>query len=46
MKVVAETLGVARSNLVEQVRGSAKPRGHYRRQGDVNRPGFPGGSYS
>ena len=34
MKVVAETLGVARSNLVEQVRGSSKPRGGYRRQGD------------
>lgn len=34
MKVVAETLGVARSNLVEQVRRGAKPRGRYRRQGD------------
>jgi hypothetical protein len=34
VNVVAETLGVARSNLVEQVRGSPKPRGRYRRQGD------------
>ncbi|ATR19230.1 IS3 family transposase (plasmid) [Roseomonas sp. FDAARGOS_362] len=34
VKVVAETLGVARSNLVEQVRRGAKPRGRYRRQGD------------
>ncbi|WP_424139428.1 IS3 family transposase [Roseomonas chloroacetimidivorans] len=25
---------MARSNLVEQVRGRAKPRGRYRRQGD------------
>ncbi|MHB0692572.1 hypothetical protein ACX4M3_11280 [Roseomonas mucosa] len=31
---MADTLGVARSNLVEQVRGRAKPRGRYRRQGD------------
>ena len=26
MKTVADTLGVTRSNLVEQLRGSAKPR--------------------
>lgn len=34
MKVVADTLGVARSNLIEQLRGSAKRRGGYQRQGD------------
>ena len=34
MKLVADTLGVARSNLVEQIRGSPKQRGPYRRQGD------------
>ena len=34
MKLVADTLGVARSNLVEQVRGTTKQRGRYRRQGD------------
>ena len=34
MKTVADTLGVTRSNLVEQLRGSAKPRRRYRRQGD------------
>ena len=34
MKLVADTLGVARSNLVEQVRGGTKQRGRYRRQGD------------
>jgi putative transposase len=34
MKVVTDTLGVARSNLVEQVRGSSKRRGRYQRQGD------------
>jgi transposase InsO family protein len=34
VKVVADTLGVARSNLVEQVRGSSKRRGRYQRQGD------------
>ena len=33
MKAVAETLGVARSNLVEQVKGG-RPRGPYRREGD------------
>src|SRR5438445_653900 len=31
VKVVADMLGVARSNLVEQVRGSPKRRGSYRR---------------
>jgi hypothetical protein len=34
VKVVSDTLGVARSNLVEQVGGASKIRGHYRRQGD------------
>lgn len=34
MKVVAETLGVARSNLVEQLQGIHKPRRRYQRQGD------------
>lgn len=34
MKAVADTLGVARSNLVEQLRGPSKPRGRYRRRGD------------
>ena len=34
MKTVADTLGVARSNLIAQVQGPAKPRGTYRRQGD------------
>jgi len=34
VKLVADTLGVARSNLVEQVRGTTKRRGRYRRQGD------------
>jgi transposase InsO family protein len=33
VKTVADTLEVARSNLVEQLRAS-KPRGRYRRQGD------------
>jgi transposase InsO family protein len=33
VKTVADTLGVARSNIVEQLRTS-KPRGRYRRQGD------------
>lgn len=31
---MADTLGVARSNLVEQLRGGSKPRGRYQRQGD------------
>jgi transposase InsO family protein len=34
VKVVADTLGVARSNLVEQLRGGSKPPGRYQRQGD------------
>ena len=34
VKVVADTLSVARSNLVEQVRGASKPRGRYQRRGD------------
>ncbi|MDQ2801692.1 MAG: hypothetical protein M3Y41_03015 [Pseudomonadota bacterium] len=31
---MADTLGVARSNLVEQLGGTAKRRGRYQRQGD------------
>ena len=34
MKLVADTLGVARSSLVEQLRGTTRRRGPYRRQGD------------
>jgi hypothetical protein len=34
VKVVAGTLGVARSNLVEQTQGYTRHRSHYRRQGD------------
>jgi transposase InsO family protein len=34
VKVVADTLGVARSNLVEQLGGETKRRGRYQRQGD------------
>ena len=34
VKVVADTLGVARSNLIERMQGATKPRGPYRRQGD------------
>lgn len=34
MKLVANTLGVARSNLVERLANGAKPRGRYHRQGD------------
>ena len=34
MKVIAETLGVARSNLVEQLKGPTTPRRRYQRQGD------------
>lgn len=34
MKAVADTLGVARSNLVEQIKGGARTRGPYRREGD------------
>jgi transposase InsO family protein len=36
MKAVADTLEVARSNLVEQAkRGAARPRDHYRKAGDA-----------
>ena len=35
MKAVADALGVARSNLVEQLAGKGKPRGRYRRQDDA-----------
>ena len=34
MKVVADTLGVARSNLIEQLNHAKQHRGRYRRQGD------------
>ena len=34
MKVVADTLGVARSHLVKQLSGTPKPRSLYQRQGD------------
>ena len=34
VKLVADTLGVARSNLVEQRAGSTRQRGHHHRQGD------------
>ncbi len=34
VKTVADTLGVARSKLVEQVHVRTRPRGRYRRQGD------------
>ena len=34
VKVVADTLGVARSNLVEQMSGASRRRGRYQRQGD------------
>lgn len=34
MKVVADTLGVARSNLIEQLSSATKHRGRYGRQGD------------
>lgn len=34
MKLVADTLGVARSNLVDHLKSKSKPRGRYRRQGD------------
>jgi putative transposase len=33
-EVVADTLGVAQSNLVEQMSGASKRRGRYQRQGD------------
>jgi putative transposase len=34
VKLVADMLGVARSNLLERMRAPAKPRGSYRRHGD------------
>jgi putative transposase len=34
VKAVADTLGIARSNLVEQMSGASKRRGRYDRQGD------------
>jgi len=34
VKLVADTLGVARSNLVEQIKGTGKDRSGYQRQGD------------
>lgn len=34
MKLVADTLGVARSNLVEQLAGGTKRQNRYKRQGD------------
>lgn len=34
MKLVADTLGVARSNLVDHLKSKSKPRGRYRRDGD------------
>jgi hypothetical protein len=34
VKVVADTLGVARSNLIAQMQRPPKQRGPYRRQGD------------
>lgn len=34
MKAVAETLGVARSNLHDKLHRAAKPRGSYRKPGD------------
>jgi putative transposase len=35
VKAIADTLGVARSNLVEQLSGTSKRRGRYDRQGDA-----------
>ena len=34
IKAVADTLAVARSNLIERVSGAAKPRRPYRKAGD------------
>jgi transposase InsO family protein len=34
VKVVADTLGVARSNLVQQIQGGSRRRGRYKREGD------------
>ncbi len=36
MKRVTETLGIARSSLVEQLKGEGRSRGSYRREGDDN----------
>jgi len=36
MSVVAETLGVARSNLAARKTGKSKPRGRYRKAEDVD----------
>ncbi|GHG36014.1 hypothetical protein GCM10017322_38570 [Paracoccus aerius] len=35
MKTVAETLGVARSNLVDRLQGKAKPRRRYHKAQDA-----------
>jgi hypothetical protein len=35
MKVVTETLGVARSNISERVKGTRAPRGPQLREGDL-----------
>jgi putative transposase len=35
MSAVAETLGVARSNLAARKKGMTKPRGRYHKAGDV-----------
>ena len=37
MKVVAETLGVARSNLVDRLKGKTKPRRRYHKAQDADR---------
>jgi len=34
VKIVADTLGVARSNLIQQIKGSSQRRGRYKREGD------------
>ncbi|HEX5868661.1 MAG TPA: transposase, partial [Beijerinckiaceae bacterium] len=38
VKVVAETLGVSRSNLVERLAGGAKPRRRYQKAQDASAP--------
>ena len=35
MKAIAETLGVARSNLIDRRAGMTKPRGRYRKDQDA-----------
>ncbi|MFV3077449.1 IS3 family transposase, partial [Niveispirillum fermenti] len=35
VKAVAETLGVARSNLIDRLAGGTRPRGRYHKAGDV-----------